>query len=319
MMMKRWMAGVLFLGAAAVGADLTFGQNYPNRTIHIYTSEAGAANDFTARLIAQGLAGPLGQPVVVDNRPEALAIEIAMKAGADGYSLALAGTSFWVGPLLRKTSYDPLRDFLPITIASQAPNLLVVHPSLPVKNVRDLIALAKSRPGALNYASASIGGSPHLAAELFKAMAGVSIVHVPYRGMTLAFNDLIGGQVQLMMAPAGVAAPYVKSGRVKALGITSAEPSALAPGVPTLSASGLPGYESIAMQVLVAPANTPAAIIRRLNQEAVRGLNSAESKERLLAVGLEVVGSTPDQFMEKMKFEIGKTGKLIKDAGIKVE
>ena len=303
----------------ALGIDIAVSQTYPGKPIRILTSEAGGANEFSARLIAQGISGPLGQPVVVEPRVSLIATETVAKAPPDGYTLLLQGTSFWVGPLLRTASYDPVKDFLPITMTSRAPNLLVVHPSLPVKSVKELIALARARPGELNYASGAVGGSPHLAMELLKAMAGVNIVYVAYRGTPQAFTDLIGGQIQLMMVPPALAAPQVKLGRIKALAVTTADPSTLAPGLPTVASSGLPGYEAISMQVMFAPANTPAAIINRLNQESVRVVNSAEAKERMLNFGLEAVASSPEQLAAAMKSEIAKLGKVIRDAGIKME
>jgi tripartite-type tricarboxylate transporter receptor subunit TctC len=311
----RWFLG----GAMVLGAGAVSGQDYPARPVRIITNEAGGGTDFVSRIVAQGLSGPLGQPVIVDNRPGLLATEIAIKAPPDGYSLMLAGLSLWTYQLLYKAPYDVLRDFVPITMATRAPNVLVVHPSVAANSVAELIALAKTQPGKLNYATATLGGSPHLAAEMFKSMAGVNIVHVAYRGTVPALNDLIAGQVQVMFAPASPVMPHVKSGKLRALGVTSAEPSALTPGLPTIAAAGLPGYESTQMYGMFAPAKTRAAVIERLNQEAVRVLNQAAVKEKLFNLGVEAVGSSAEQFGAAVRSDISKLGKLIKDAGIKAE
>ena len=241
------------------------------------------------------------------------------KAPPDGYTLLIDAASFWIGPLLQETPYDPVKDFAPVTLTDSAPNVLVVNPSLPVKSVKELIALAKARPGELNYGSSSTGSTPHLAAELFNMMAGVKIVRVPFKGSGPAVISLLGGQVQLMFATAGSVAPHVKSGRLRALAVASLQPSALAPGLPTIAASGVPGYEAVAFEGMFAPAKTPVAIIDRLNQEIVRVLNRAEVKERFFNAGVETVGSTPEEFAAAIKSNVAKWGKLIKDAGIRDE
>jgi tripartite-type tricarboxylate transporter receptor subunit TctC len=289
-------------------------QPYPSKPVRIVTTEPGSGNDLVARLIAAGLSGNLGQQVIVDNRG-ILAGEIVAKAPPDGYTLLAYGSPFWLAPFIRNNvGYDPVRDFAAVTLSASSPNILVVHPSLPVNSVRELIALAKARPGELNYGSSSTGATPHLAAELFKSMAGVNIMRVPYKGSGAALNDLIGGQVQLMFPNAGAATPHVKSGRLRALAVTTAQPSVLAPGLPTMAASGLPGYESVSPFGIFAPAGTPAVIINRLNQEIVRVLITAEVKERLYNVGVEVVGGSPEQLMVTMKSEMAMWGKVIRDA-----
>ena len=297
------------------------GQVFPTKPIRLFTTEAGGGADFVARLVAQGLSSALGQPVIVENRGGGVvAGEIVAKAPPDGYTILLQGTAFLLAPFLRSSApFDPVRDFAPITLADRSPNVLVVHPSLPIRSVKELIALAKARPGALNYASGSTGASPHLAAELFNSMAGVKIVRVNYRGTAPALNDLIAGEVQLMFATAGAGTPHVKSGRLKALAVTSAQPSALAPGLPTVAATGLPNYESVSLHVIFAPAKTPAPVINQLNQHMVRVLKTPETKERFLAVGVESVGSSPDELAATVKTEVTKWGKVIKEAGIKPE
>jgi tripartite-type tricarboxylate transporter receptor subunit TctC len=296
-------------------ASATCGQPYPNKPIRIVTSVPGGSDDFASRLVAQGITGPLGQPVVIDNRGGTLRFEIVAKAVPDGYTLLVASSPFYIEPLLRKTEYDAIKDFAAVVMIDRAPNLLVVHPSLAANSVKDLIALGKANPGALNYGSGSTGSSTHLAGELFKSMAGVNIVRIPYKSGGTAVTDLVGGHVQLMFATPASAAPHVKSGKLRALGVTSAEPSALLPGVPTI-ASSLPGYEIIGLDAVYAPAKTPATAITLLNREIVRYLKTNEAREKFLAIGSEAVGSSPEQLAAAVKADIARLGKVIKDAGI---
>lgn len=309
------------LGLIAASAGPVSGEPYPNRPIRIVTSDAGGGSDIVVRIIAQAVSGPLGQQVVVDNRGGGvIAGEIVSKAAPDGYTLIYYGSTLWLLPLMRKNvPYDTVKDFSPITLAVTSPNVLVVHPSVTAKSVKELITLAKTRPGELNYASAATGTIPHLAAELFKSMAGVDLVRIVYKGTGAALNDLLGGQVQVMFATAVSAAPHVKSGRLRALAMTSAQPSAAFPELPTIAASGLPGYEAVQVSGLFARAKTPTAIIKRLNEEIVRVLYKADVKEKLFNTGVEVVGSSPEQFAAKIKSEMARMGKVIKDAGIRDE
>src|SRR6185369_13678210 len=294
------------------------GQDYPVKPIRIVTGSPGGGTDLTARLIAQGIAGPLGQPVVVDNRGGSLPPEIVSQAPPDGYVLLYDGDSFMLGPLMEKMSYDPVKDFSPVIAAVRTINLMIVHPSLMVNSVNELIALAKAKPGALNYGSGPTGAAANLAAEYFKVMAGVNIVRINYKGTGPAVSALIGGEVQLVFATPAVVLPHMKSGRLRALAITSTEPSAMFPGLPTVAAS-LPGYEAVSLYGLFAPAKTPAALIRRLNQEVARFLKTAEAQERILNAGLEVVASSPEEFAVAMKSNIAKWSRVIKVAGIRSE
>src|SRR5262245_20168942 len=262
--------------ASIFGAMNASGQAYPTKVVRIVTSEPGAGADFAARLIAQGLTASLGQQVIVENRGGAsgvIAGELVARASPDGHTLLLFSSAFWTLPLMQSVPYDPVRDFVPITLALTSPNILVVHPSLPVKSVRDLIALAKARPRELNYGMGSAGSAGHIGAELFRTMAGVDIVRINYKGSSATMNALMAGEVQLFFAGAGSAAPHLRSGRLKGLAITSAEPSALLPGLPTIAASGLPGYECAVQTGVFAPARTADTIIARLNQEIVRVLD----------------------------------------------
>ena len=321
-MLARVVAWIFLAGIIVAGTGTASAQNYPNKPIRLVTAEAGGGADFLARLIAQGLAAGFGQQVIVDNRGAAsgvVAADTVAKAPPDGYTLLLYSGVIWTLPFMRKVPYDPARDFLPITLAAISPNILVVNPSVPANSVRDLIALAQARPGQLSYASSGIGVTPHLAAELFKAMAGVNIVHVPYKGQAQALNELIGGQVQLMFPNAASVAPHLKSGRLRPLAVTSAQPSKLFPDLPTMASSGLPGYESVVMFGTFAPAKTPAALVTRLNQEIVQSLSKSDTREKLLAVGVETVGNSQEQFAAAIKTDMARWSRVIKDAGIRAD
>ena len=303
------------LACASLGAAAA--DDFPNKPLRLVTSEGGGGNDVQARIIAQGLAAALGQQVVVDNRPSGVVPgELVAKAAPNGYTLLFYNNALWIGPLLQSTPYDPVRDFAPVTLVSRGPNVLVVNPTLPVKSVGELVALAKSKPGGLNYGSSGTGASNHLAAELFKSMAGVDIVRVNYKGAGPALTALIAGELQVMFPTAGSVAPYLRSGRVKALAVTSAEASPLAPGVPTVAAT-LPGYESIASYGLFAPVGTPRAVIERLREEIVKLVNRSDIKGKFASVGMEIGGGAPDELAAMVKSEMSRMGKVIKDAGIR--
>jgi tripartite-type tricarboxylate transporter receptor subunit TctC len=306
-------AGIIFNAGAAIAQD------YPNKPIRIITSLPGGVTDFTARLVALELTRGLGQQMIVDNRGSGVVTaEMVAKAPPDGYTLLVTGSSFWIGPLLRKTSYDPIKDFPPVSFLVNSPNILVVHPSVAAKSVKDLIALAKAKPGTLNYASSGTGGALYLPAELFKSMSGANIVHVPYKGAGPAITAVIGGEVQMLFAIAGSVVPHIKSGKLTALGVTSLQPSALVPGLPTV-ASTIPGYAAGSETVMFASPDTPAAIINRLSRETIKSLNQADVKEKFLAVGAEVVASSPKELTTWLRSETVKWGKLIKDNGIREE
>jgi tripartite-type tricarboxylate transporter receptor subunit TctC len=303
------------LGVLALTSVSGWAQTYPTRPIRIVTSEPGGGNDIVARVLAEGLNASLPHRAVVDNRG-IVAVEIAAKAAPDGYTLLVYGSTIWLSPMLRdKVAWDPLKDFAPVTLAIQLPNILVVHPTLQVKSVKELIALAKAKPGELNYSAGTIGVSPHLAGEMFKALAGVNITMVPYKGGGPALNGLIGGETNLMFPNAGAVMQHIRSGRVRALGVSTAKPSALVPDLPTI-ASFVPGYETQAVICMFAPGRTPAAIIDVLNRETTRTLNKPEMKERMFNLGAEIVASTPAQLAAFMRADIAKMGKIIKDAGI---
>jgi tripartite-type tricarboxylate transporter receptor subunit TctC len=261
----------------------------------------------------------VGQQVIVENRPSFLAAQLAAKASPDGYTLFFASGSFGIQPLLQKTPYDPIKDFSPITLATSSFTILVVHPAGPFKSVTDLIAAAKAKPGSLNYAAGTIGGGAHLSAELFKSLAAVDIVRVAYKGTGPSLIALISNEVHMVFGSTPSSMPHVKAGRLRALGISSTKPSALVPDVPPIAAVGVPGYEFVSTDGVFAPAGTPAPIIRRLNQELVRFLNTAKAKEIFFNMGLEIVASSPSESAAMMKSEIARIGKVIKEAGIKAE
>ncbi len=255
--------------------------------------------------------------MIVDNRGD-FGGGIVAKAPADGYTLLVDGASLWLQQLLAPITYDPLRDFAPLMIAVRAPNVVIVNPSIPVASVKELIAFARAKPGQLNYASGGIGGQSHLAAELFRSMTGVNIVNVNYKGTGPAVQGLIAGEVQIMFCNATIAVPHIKSGKVRALAVGSPERSPLVPDLPTLAASGLPGFESVVAQGIVVPARTPPALVSRLNQEIARVLNKPEVKERHFSIGVETVASSPEEFAALIRRDIDRWGKVIKDAGIRV-
>jgi len=306
---------------AVLGAAAAQAQTFPAKPIRLIASGVGGAGDFTARILAAGLIPRLGQQVIVDNRPGGLVPgEIVAKAPPDGHTLMFAGIVIWLSPFMRSSMpFDPLRDFAPITLAATVPNVLVVYPGLGIKSVAALITLAKEKPGALNYATSGSGNSNHIAGELFKAMAGVNLVQVNYRGAALALNDVLSGRVQVMFATATAAAPHVAAGKLTALAVTSARPSALVPGLPTVAESGVPGYESGSTLGAFAPASTPPAVIRRLNREMVAVLRDPETRERLFKSGIETIGSTPQQFLVAIKEDMARSGKVIRAAGIRMD
>jgi len=315
-----YVLAMLALAWMGCGTGAAYGQAYPAKPVRIVVTGVGSGGDFAARLIAQGVSPLLGQQIIVDNRGSGnLPAEIVAKSPPDGYTLCLSAAPLWITPFLRKTPYDPVRDFAPVTLVVTSPNILVVHPSLPVKSVKELISLIRARPGALNYATSGIGGSGFLAAELFKSMSRADMVRVNYKSGGLAITELMSGEVQLFFANAGAVAPHMQSGRLRALAVTSAKPSPLLPGLPTISAGGLPGYELVSVQGLFGPAKMPDAVIARLNQDIVPFLQRPEVKEKFFAAGMEALGSSPEALASTVKSEMARLGNVIKAAGITLE
>ncbi len=319
MLLRRFVACTCSVGILIFGTGGVFAQKYPNKPIRIVTAPAGSANDIASRLIGQGLMENLGQRVIVDNRPGFLGIEVAAKASSDGYTLLLFGGGVWLSQFFNsQVAWDPERDFAPLTLVITSPNVIAVHPSVPVKSVEELIALAKAKPGHLNYASGPQGVGPHLAAELFKYMTGTDIVRVSYKGTGPSVAALIAGEVQVMFVAAGSVMGYVKSGRLRALAVASSRQSELAPGIPSLETS-VPGYESAVMIGMWAPARTNAAIIKFLHREIVRVLNRPDIKERFFEMGTEVVASSPEEYAAAIRNDTAKWKKVIAAAGIRPE
>jgi tripartite-type tricarboxylate transporter receptor subunit TctC len=303
----------------------TSAQNYPSRPIRLILPQSpGGPTDLIGRSVAQKLGENLGQTIVPDNRAGAagnVGCEIVSKAPPDGYTLLLGAPGcLAVNPsLYEKLPFDPLRDFEPITQLTSGPEMLVVHPSVSAKSVKELVALVKARPGTFNFASGGAGTANHLASELFKSVAGLDMVHVPFKGTGPAMAAVLSGQVQMQMASLVPALPHVKAGKLRALAVTSAKRSSAAPDVPTMTEEGYAGVEVGSWHSILAPAKTPKPIVTKLHDELVKALNAPDLKERLASQGLEVVGSSPEQFRQFIRSEQAKFAKIIKTAGIKVD
>ena len=299
-------------------------QNYPTKPIRMVIGfPPGGAADILGRIAAQRLTEALGQQVVVDNRGGAggsIAAEIAAKSVPDGYTVHFTSLPHVINPhLYRKVGYDAVRGFAPIAQFVSVSLVLVVHPSLPVKSVRELIAVAKAKPGDLNYASAGSGSSGHLAMELLKTMAGINLTHIPYKGTGPLLNDVLAGQVPVTIASSVGLVPHIKAGKLRGLGVTSASRSAAVPDLPTIAEAGVPGYDVTQWFGLLAPAGTPAAIVSRLNSEVNRMLAAAEVKEMLAARGADPVGGTPAEFAALIRKDFSKWAKVVKDSGARVD
>jgi tripartite-type tricarboxylate transporter receptor subunit TctC len=311
------------LAAAAAGA--AFAQaGYPGKPVRmVVPSSAGGGTDIVARIIAPELSKRLGQQVVIDNRPGAgtmIGIEVAAKSPADGYTLLMGLSTLAINSALyKKVPYDPQRDFAPITQAVSSASIIVVHPSVPVKTVKELIAFARARQGQLNYASAGTGTYPHMTMELFLSMAKLKMVHIPYKGTAPAMIDMVAGQVATMAATILTGMPQIRAGRLRPLGITSAARSPIVPDIPTVAEAGLPGFESVQWYGVLAPARTPEEIITRLHGEVTRVLQQPEIKARLAGDGADTVGSSPEEFARYIQSELTKWAKVARDAGIQPE
>ena len=297
-------------------------QTYPVKAVRIVvTFTPGGPTDIQARLLGEKLTQRLGQQFIVDNRGGAggnIGMELAIKSPPDGYTLVFATVgTYAVNPHLYKLSFDVLKDLAPITQVSTAPGALIVHPSVPVKSVKELIALARKQPGALNYGSSGVGGFGHICGELFTVMTHTKMTHIPYKSSGPSLTDLIAGQIQVLFNNLISTTPYVKSGRVRGLATTGATRSPALPDLPTLDESGLKGYENSSWSAIAAPAGTPQAIVTRLHRELVEILRLPDIAQKHAEVGAEIIGSTPEQFHAYLKSEIAKFGKLVKAAGIK--
>jgi tripartite-type tricarboxylate transporter receptor subunit TctC len=303
---------------------LAAAQNYPDKPIRVILSvPAGATPDVTARLLTPGLYHMLGQQLVVDNRPGAgglIGAEIASKAAPDGYTVFISSPgALTILPHLRKVPYDTLRDFAPVSLISIGPFVLITHPAFPAKSVKELIALAKAQPGKFNYASAGNGVANHLAMELFKQMAGVNIVHVPYKGAPQAVTDVLAGNMNMMFNSIAPIMGYIKAGRVRVLGIASPKRSPQLPDVPTISEAGVPGFQAVNWFGMFVPAKTPQRIITRLNEAVVKVLRTDETRSQFAKLGADVVGSTPQEFAAFVRRDLEQYAKIVKLSGAKLD
>jgi tripartite-type tricarboxylate transporter receptor subunit TctC len=322
--MKIAMRALACAVLATVSTHASHAQNYPAKPVRLIIAQAaGSATDVVSRIIMNKLQENLGQPIIIEARPGAggtLGTEVAAKAPADGYTLFMGNNStHGANPALyAKLPYDAVKDFAPIIFAAATPYVLSVHPSLPVNDVKQLIAFAKTRPGQLNYASAGNGSTHQLSGELLKGMAGIDMVHVPYKGTTPAITALLSGEVSVMFATLTGIQPHVKSGRARALAVTTPKRSGMLPGVPTVSET-LPGFEMLSWYGLLAPANTPAAVVTRLNAEMTKVLALPDVRAALSAQGFEVTGGTPAEFGDYIRREIAKVTKIAKAANVRAE
>ena len=321
----RLPLAVVFAAVLAVPAGAFAQQKYPAKSIRLVLPfAAGSAVDTLARIYAQQMTESWKQQVVVDNRTGANGIigtEIAARSVPDGYTIYMGNIATLAinASLYPKLPYDALRDFAPVSLAAMISNGLSVHPSLPVKSVKDLVALAKTRPGELNYASGGVGSAQHIPMELLKAMTGINIVHIAYKGLTPAFNDVLAGQVPMMISGVVTALPHHRTGRLRLIGTTGTKRTSATPDIPTIAETGLPGYEGDSWTGFLAPAGTPADIVARVQAEAVRIGQLPETRERLTGMGFEVVGSSPEAFASLIKNDTARLGKVIRDAGIRAE
>jgi tripartite-type tricarboxylate transporter receptor subunit TctC len=319
--MKRYVP-IVWAALIGITAECALAQNYPTRPIRlVVASSPGGASDILGRMLAQKLSDEFGQQVVVDNRGGASGVigtDIVAKAAPDGYTLLIIQPSLTINPsMISKLPYDAVRDFAPVSLVVDAAQIMTVNPAVPAKNVKELIALAKTKPGTLMFGSPGVGTSPHLTAELFKLTAGVDMPQVPFKGSGMAYVSLISGEVSVAFSTVLSALPHVKSGKIRALGVTTLKRVAVVPDVPTIAESGLPGFESSQWFGILAPARTPRPIVERLYQALLRVSNGPEVKERLTAEGVDVVNRKPDEFAAVIKRELTQWAKVIKAAGIK--
>ncbi len=317
-------AAALLMTSAAAAQAQDAAANYPNRTIrYIVGYTPGGTSDMLARAVGQKLAAAWGQQVIVDNRPGAgtnIGTELGAKAPPDGYTLFMPTVANAINPTLYpKLGYDMLKDFAYITNFARVPGIVVVHPSLPAKNIKELIAIAKANPNALRHGSTGIGSPHHLAGEIFKTMAGVKMVHVPYKGATPAISDIIAGHIEVYFGAMVSTLPHARSNRLRALGVTSLKRVDAAKDIPTLDEQGLKGYETGSWFGMAVPTGTPQAIITKLHAESVKALQAPDLRDRMIAEGAEFVGDTPAQFTAYIRSELDKWGKAVKASGAKVD
>jgi tripartite-type tricarboxylate transporter receptor subunit TctC len=315
----------LFFAVAACAVSLAQAQGYPSRPITMLMPlQAGSSLDVVLRIVTQKMSESMGQQIVVDNQPGAagmIGAERFMRAAPDGYTLAAFNDSVltMIPNLRQKVAYDPVASFAPVSLVGNNSWILVSHPNLPAKNLAELIALAKARPGELNYSSGGNGSPQHIAMELFQSMAGIKLTHVPYKGTTQATVDVISGQIPMMFSGTNAVVSYVREGKLRGLGTGGAARSALLPAVPTVAEAGVPGYEFVTWLGIFAPLHTPKDIIARVNAEVARALAAPDVREKLAAQGIDIQTSTPEQLGALTKARLEQMAKIIKEAGIKIE
>jgi tripartite-type tricarboxylate transporter receptor subunit TctC len=321
-MKLKSIIGRLVVSAVAVAAtaNVAYAQSYPNKPVRVIVPfPAASATDVLARTIGQKLSEKWGQPVIVENKPGAggnLGTEIAAKASADGYTILMGTVANAISTsLYKKLNYDFVKDFTPVTLVATTPLVLAANPTFPVNNIKEVIAYAKDKPGKVNFGSGGIGTSNHLAGEMLKSMAGIDMLHVPYKGTPAAHSDLLSGQVNLMFDNIVAVMPHLKSGRMKAIAVTSAKRVSTLPNVPTVAESGVPGFDAVSWIGALVPAGTPKDIVNKLNTDLVAVIGMPDVKERLSASGAELVGSTPEQLAEHIRKETEKWAKAVKASG----
>jgi len=323
--MRQRASSKAFVTALMLHSTMAIAQLYPVKSIRLIVPfAAGGSSDTLARTLGQALSESFGQQVVVDNRPGAggnIGMELAAKASPDGYTVVLADVAnLAISPTLyAKLPYDPVRDHSPVNMPATSPNVMLVHPSVPATTLKELLTLAKEKPRKITYASAGVGQVGHLTGEMLNQLAGVEMVHVPYKGSSQAVIDLVGGHIQVMFSAFSSTLPHIKAGRLRALAVTSRTRSAAVPDVPTIAESGFPGFEAVTWYSVVAPARTPRDAIERLNGEILQALGAAQVKERLSVLGFEIVGSPPDVLAAYIKSEIVKWAPVVKASGAKVD
>ena len=314
----------MLCGILAIFSTVVAGQDFPSKTVRILVPfPPGAGPDIVARTVGQKLTGRWRQQIVVDNRPGGggnIGVEAAAKATPDGYTLLLASNHVTINPsLFNKVPYDPIRDFVPVTLAAVTPNILAVHPSLPVKSVRDLITLAKSRPGQINFSSGGNGSVGHLAAEMFNTAAKVEMVHIPYKGPAAAITALLNGEASVGFLLTAAVLPHVKAGKLRALAVTGKNRSPAMPELSTVAEAGIPGYEIVAWQGVFAPAGTPNDVVKKIHSDMIAVLNMPDVRLALLAQGLETIASTPEEFSEYIRNDLAKWARVVRQANVRVD
>jgi len=322
--MSRELASCALAVCLAAVSGYSSAQDFPSKPLRLVVgSTPGGGTDISARLIAPKMSEQLGQQVVVENRPGAtttIGVNYVVRSAPDGYTMLMGVSSLAINPhILQNVPYDALKDLAPVTQVLVAPNIMVAHPSLPIRTVKDLVAFARPRPGQLNFAAGGAGSSQHLAIELFLYMTGTKIVHVPYKGQGMALIDVVAGQVSLMMANVISALPHVRSARLRALGVTGSKRTTVAPDIPTIAEAGVPGYEVLQWYGVLAPAATPREIIGRLHGVIAHAVQDPKIRERIVADAGEPVGNTPDEFSAILRADYKKWGDVIRKAGIRVD